>query len=198
MLRNSSDSEKRGKICWCGLLGDGLVTLVTLSEECVCEGVWESAYVLRLPYALPPVLAVKTLLSISWGGDLFWGQQRNRDHQHICVLPPPPSPNHPFFQTWSGGSLASSLCSSWPRSRTSSLPAWPRRRSTWRPGSADPAPWCLWSQRCPRRSCPENCCCPPWSAAGSISQTFSPEPPCSTGQNKERNLFLKMFRQSYI
>lgn len=38
----------------------------------------ESAYVLRLPYALPPVLAVKTLLSISWGGDLLWWQHRDK------------------------------------------------------------------------------------------------------------------------
>lgn len=89
-LRNEGDSEKSGKSCMCGLLGDGLTTIVTC---CVCGGVRESAYVLRLPYALPPVLAVKTLLSISWGGDLFWWQQRDKDHQrvcaHLCVSPSP-------------------------------------------------------------------------------------------------------------
>lgn len=173
----------------CGLLKDGLIT-VTCFMRSVCEGEWESAYVLRLPYALPPVLAVKTLLSISWGGDLFRWQQRNKDHQCVCAhlgfhhLP------SSFLPTWFGGFWASSLCSSWPQNRTSFLPASLRRMNTSHPGSADPAPWFLWSQRCPRRSCPENCCCPRWSGAGSIFQTFSPGPPCSIGQNKQCNFFF--------
>lgn len=173
----------------CGLLEDGVRTIVT-SFKCVCVCVWdgvrEGAYVLRLPYALPPVLAVKTLLSISWGGDLFWWQIRGTKiisvFVHICVSPHLPSS---FLPTWFGGFLASSPCSSWPQNRTSFPPASPRRMNTSHPGSADPAPWFLWFQRCPRRSCPENCCCPRWSGAGSISQTFSPGPPCSIGQNKE-------------
>lgn len=43
---------------------------VGLLATCAC--VWAHSYVFRLPYTLLPVLAVKTLLSISWGGDLSW------------------------------------------------------------------------------------------------------------------------------
>lgn len=55
------------------------------------------------------------------------------------------------------------------------------------PGSAGPAPWFPWFQRCRRRrSCQENYCCLLWDEAGSISRTSSPGPQCSTRLKKNR------------
>lgn len=103
---------------------------------------------------------------------------------HVCVFTRLQSS---LLPTWFGGFLASTLCSSWPPTRTSFLPASPRPKNTWGPGSADPAPWFPWFQRCPRTSCPGNCCCPQWNGDGSISRTFSPDPQCSIGQRKKEN-----------
>lgn len=80
------ETRKWEKGCMRGLLENGLRTIATYFKKSVCEGARESAYVLRLSYALPPVLAVKTLLSISWGGDLFRWQQRNKDRLRTSVF----------------------------------------------------------------------------------------------------------------
>ena len=44
---------------------DKSVCVCVCVRTCTCMYVYVCAYVLRLPYTLPPVLAVKTLLSIS-------------------------------------------------------------------------------------------------------------------------------------
>lgn len=64
------------EICELHVLAYGKISIgIRERSGCVCVDkrvcVCVRAYVLRLPYTLPPVLAVKTLLSISCGGDLI-------------------------------------------------------------------------------------------------------------------------------
>lgn len=80
--RGGERKMSRECICMCWFMEEAATGI---RARCVCVSVCAcAAYVLRLPYALPPVLAVKTLLSISWGGDLIWWQYRDKVH-HLLL-----------------------------------------------------------------------------------------------------------------